>query len=112
MTFGNPLKQLILNRLYFEKSLSSVELSTISGKSIPHVTKALGELLDAGYIIEGGLAPSSGGRRAQVYSLKADSIYIVAVAMDQLYTKIVLTDVLNNPVLPLETHALTLLNNS
>jgi len=112
MTFGSDLKQLIINKLYFEKNLSIVELSNISGKSVPHVTKSLGELLDAGYIIEGGLAPSSGGRRAQVYSLKADSIYIVAVAMDQLYTKIVLTDVLDSPVLPLETHALTLLNNS
>jgi len=36
----------------------------------------------------------------------------VAVAMDQLYTKIVITDVLNNPVMPVETHELKLLNNS
>jgi predicted NBD/HSP70 family sugar kinase len=112
MMIGSHLKQLILNKLYFEKSLSSVELSNLSGKSIPHVTKVLLELVEEGFIAEGGLAPSSGGRRAQVYSLKADSIYIVSVAMDQLYTKILLTDVLNNPVLPLETHALRLLNNN
>ena len=112
MTIGSHLKQQILNKLYFESKLSVVELSNLTGKSIPHVTKAVLELVVAGFVIEYGLAPSSGGRRAQVYTLKADKIYIVAVAMDQLYTKIVLTDVLNNPVLPLETHELKLLNNN
>ena len=112
MLTGSQLKHQILSTLYFEKRLSSVELSNLLGKSIPHVTKVLMELVEAGFITEAGLAPSSGGRRAQVYSLKADAIYILAVAMDQLYTKIVLTDVLNNPVLPLETIELKLLNNN
>lgn len=112
MVIESHLKQQILNKLYFERTLSIVELSNLSGKSIPHVTKALQELVEAGFIVEDGLAPSSGGRRAQVYSLKADKLYIVSVAMDQLYTKIVITDVLDNPVLPIETHELRLLNNS
>ena len=112
MLTGSHLKQQILSILYFEKRLSSVELSNLLGKSIPHVTKVLMELVEAGFITDAGLAPSSGGRRAQVYSLKSDAIYIVSVAMDQLYTKILLTDVLNNPVLPVETHELTLLNNN
>jgi len=111
MLKGSHLKQQILSTLYFEKTLSIVELSNILGKSIPHVTKVLMELVDAGFVTDAGLAPSSGGRRAQVYSLKADAIYIVAVAMDQLYTKIVITDVLNKSVLPIETHELKLFNN-
>ena len=106
------MKQQILSTLYFEKTLSIVELSNLLGKSIPHVTKVLMELVESGYVTDAGLAPSSGGRRAQVYSLKADALYIVAVAMDQLYTKVVITDVLNNPVMPVETHELKLLNNS
>ena len=112
MLTGSLLKQQILSTLYFEKTLSIVELSNVLGKSIPHVTKVLMELVESGYVTDAGLAPSSGGRRAQVYSLKADALYVVAVAMDQLYTKIVITDVLNNPVMPVETHALKLLNNS
>jgi predicted NBD/HSP70 family sugar kinase len=112
MVIGSHLKQQILSKLYFERSLSSVELSNLLGKSIPHITKVLMELVAAGFIVEGGLAPSSGGRRAQVYSLKADRMYIIAVAMDQLYTKITLTDVLDNPVLAVETHELKLLNNN
>ena len=112
MLTGSLLKQQILSTLYFEKTLSIVELSNLLGKSIPHVTKVLMELVESGYVTDAGLAPSSGGRRAQVYSLKADALYVVAVAMDQLYTKIVITDVLNNPVMPVETHELKLLNNS
>lgn len=112
MLSGSPLKQQILSALYFDGKLSSVELSSLLGKSIPHVTKLLMELIEAGFIRDAGLSPSSGGRRAQVYSLKADAFYIVAVAMDQLYTKIVVTDVQNNPVMPVETHALTLYSNA
>lgn len=112
MLSGSPLKQQMLSALYFDGKLSSVELSNILGKSIPHVTKLLMELVETGFIVDAGLSPSSGGRRAQVYSLKADAFYIVAVAMDQLYTKIVVTDVQNNPVMPIETHALTLYNNA
>jgi len=112
MLTGSLLKQQILSTLYFEKTLSIVELSNLLGESIPHVTKVLMELVESGYVTDAGLAPSSGGRRAQVYSLKADALYVVAVAMDQLYTKIVITDVLNNPVMPVETHELKLLNNS
>ena len=112
MLTGSHVKQQIISTLYFEKRLSSVELSNVLGKSIPHVTKVLMELLEAGFIVEAGLAPSSGGRRALEYSLKADRIFIIAVAMDQLYTKIALTDVLDNPVIPIETHELRLLNNT
>lgn len=112
MPVGSHFKQLILSKLYFEGTLSVVELSNMAGKSIPHVTKALQELATEGFITENGLAPSSGGRRATVYSLKAERLFIVAVAMDQLYTTVLIMDVLNNPVIPVETHALRLLNNN
>ncbi len=106
------LKQQIISHLYFKKTLSAVDLSIIVGKSVPHVTKSLVELTQAGYLDDKGFAPSSGGRRPQIYSLKAGTIYMVAVAMDQLYTKISITDILNHPALPVETHELRLLNNS
>jgi len=106
------LKKQIISSLYFKKTLSAVDLSDIVGKSIPHITKALGELVQAGYVEDKGFAPSSGGRRPQIYSLKAGTLYIVSVAMDQLYTKLTITDLLNNPILPSENHELKLLNNS
>lgn len=111
MLIESHLKQQIISSLYFEHTLSVVEISNIIGKSVPHVTKALTELMREGYIIENGFASSSGGRKPQVYSLKAGTLYIVAVAMDQLYMKITITDLLNNAALPVETFELKLLNN-
>ena len=112
MHTGNHSKQQILSALYFANKLSSVELSNLLGKSIPHVTKLLMEMMEAGFVEDAGLSPSSGGRRAQVYAAKPGALYVVAVAMDQLYTKIVITDLQNNPVLPVETYELRLYNKA
>jgi predicted NBD/HSP70 family sugar kinase len=111
MLIESRLKQQIISTLYFEHTLSIVEVSNIIGKSVPHVTKAFTELVREGYIVENGFASSSGGRKPQVYSLKAGTLYIIAVAMDQLYMKITITDLLNNAALPIETFELKLLNN-
>lgn len=111
MFLKSQLKRQIISTLYFEKTLSVVELSGTIGKSVPHTTKALTELVEEGIIMENGFASSSGGRKPKVYSLKAGTMYIIAVAMDQLYLKITITDLLNNPVLPVESHELKLLNN-
>ena len=106
------LKRQVISAFYFDKTLSVVELSARLDKSVPHVTKAVNELIEAGFVVESGQAPSSGGRKPLTYSLKGGTLYIVAVAMDQLYFKVSITDILNNPVLPVETHQLRLLNNN
>ena len=106
------LKRQVISAFYFDKTLSVVELSARLDKSVPHVTKAVNELIEAGFVVESGQAPSSGGRKPLTYSLKAGTLYIVAVAMDQLYFKVSITDIINNPVLPVETHELRLLNNN
>ena len=106
------LKHEILSTFYFEKPLSIVELSSRLDKSVPHVTKAVNELIESGLILETGHAPSSGGRKPLMYSLKGGTFYIISVAMDQFYFKIAITDILNNPVIPVESHELKLLNNN
>lgn len=111
MFLKSQLKRQIISTLYFEKTLSVVELSASIGKSVPHTTKALTDLVEEGFIMENGFASSSGGRKPKVYSLKPGTMYLIAVAMDQLYLKITITDLLNNPVLPVESHELRLLNN-
>jgi hypothetical protein len=50
--------------------------------------KAINELIDEGFVVEVGYAPSSGGRRPLNYAVKADAMYIMAIAMDQLSTRI------------------------
>ncbi|MEP6467871.1 MAG: ROK family protein, partial [Parafilimonas sp.] len=89
------IKKEILKLLYFNKYLSIAALSTSLSKSIPVVLKIVSELIEEGLIIETGFAPSTGGRRAVMYSLKAGLQYIVAVSVDQFVTRIALMDMTN-----------------
>ncbi|WP_219733383.1 ROK family protein [Hymenobacter sp. NBH84] len=83
-------------------------MSTSLGKSLPLINRLITELISEGAVIETGYAPSTGGRRPLMYSLKPDLQYVVAVAMDQLITRIVLLDMKNNPVGEVETLELEL----
>src|SRR5581483_5159293 len=109
---GSQLKNLIIKRLYFDKAMSCAELSELFDKSIPSIAKAINELMDEGFVVEQGYAPSSGGRRPLLYSIKPDAMYILAVAMDQLSTRIQLLDLFNQPVADALSIDLRLLNNS
>lgn len=102
------LQNSILKRLYFQKSQSCAELSEWLEKSIPLVTRELNELIRKEYVVTDGFAPSTGGRRPQSYSLNADRGYILAVAMDQLFTKIVVMNMANEEISALETIELDL----
>jgi len=108
---NSPLKSQIIKHLYFDKGLSCAELSEILDKSLPSTAKAINELIDDGMVIEDGYARSSGGRRPQVYSIKGDAMYILAIAMDQFSTRIQLTDLLNNPVGDMMVVEMQLLDN-
>jgi len=105
------LKNIIIKRLYFDKVLSCAELSEILDKSIPSISKAVNELIEEGFVVEQGYAPSSGGRRPLVYSLRQQAMYILTVAMDQLSTRIQMVDLLNLPVADISMVELKLLNN-
>ncbi len=102
---------MIVKRLYFDKALSCAELSERFEKSIPSIAKAINELMDEGFVVEKGYAPSSGGRRPLLYSIRPDAMYILAVAMDQIATRIQLLDLFNHPVADAVILDLKLLNN-
>ncbi len=106
-----PLNKRIVKCLYFNRCLSITALSSILDKSIPIVLKAVNKLIEEGQIFETGLAPSTGGRRALVYSVKPFFKYIVTVAMDQFLTRIALIDLHNNIVGNVETIELLLVKN-
>jgi predicted NBD/HSP70 family sugar kinase len=88
-------KKGILKQFYFSGALSCSDLSERMNKSLPFITKLIGELVEEGSIIETGFAPSTGGRRPLCYNIKPDTFYIIAVSMDQLVTRIALMDVEN-----------------
>ena len=102
----------ILRQLYFANVLSCSDLSERIEKSIPLTTKMLNELIDEGSVIETGLAPSTGGRRPLMYSIKPDILYIVSVAMDQFVTRIAIMDMQNRFVTSVQTIDLEKRNSS
>jgi predicted NBD/HSP70 family sugar kinase len=87
------LKEKILTYLYYLKEQSIAGLSKSLSKSTPIVTKAINELLDQRIIVDKGLAASTGGRRAALYSLNENlDNLIVSISIDQFYTSIHLSN--------------------
>ncbi|WP_325407974.1 ROK family protein [Agriterribacter sp.] len=101
----------IVNHLYFSKMLSCAEVSMKIEKSLSLTTKILNELVEEGFVVETGHAPSSGGRRAQMYALRPDIMYTVSVAMDQFITRIVIMDMQNRHIGQMERFELNIANN-
>ena len=101
----------IIKQLYFASSLSCSDLSTLIDTSLPVTTRMVNELVKENDVLETGLAPSRGGRRPQLYALRPDRLYTVAVAMDQHFTRIVIMDMLRQPVSQLEKVELHLAKN-
>src|ERR1035438_774798 len=89
------LKNMIIKCLYFDKAMSCAELSELFDKSISSIAKAVNGLTQEGFVIEQEYAPSSGGRRPLMYAINASAMYILAIAMDQLSTRIQLVDLLD-----------------
>lgn len=112
MTQKNVLyKKKIIKELYFAHLLSCSDISSLTHSSLPLVTKMLNELLEENVIVETGYAPSTGGRRPLLYSLRPDVFYVVAVAMDQLFTRIVIMDMQRRHVTSIKEFELPLVNN-
>src|SRR5690349_19984706 len=88
-------KKRVIKALYFHPQLSCAELSVILHKSVPLITKVLDELIAEGNVSEKGYAPSTGGRRPTMYSLRSSFLYIVSIDMHQLITRISILDAHN-----------------
>ncbi|WP_354332120.1 ROK family protein [Pedobacter sp. CG_S7] len=85
-----------IKSLYYNKVLTSTDISDQTGKSIPYTIKVLSELIKEGYVAEKGFANSSGGRKPINYSLIPNTHYILSVAMDQFSAQAVVVDMNNN----------------
>lgn len=96
MSKQTAYKRNVLKHLYFSGPLSCADLSLLTDKSLPLTAKVISELIEEGSVAEKGLASSTGGRRAQIYALKPDLMYIVSVAMDQLITRLAVVDMENH----------------
>jgi predicted NBD/HSP70 family sugar kinase len=112
MTEKNQLyRKKIVKHLYFSNMLSCADLSDKINKSLPVTTKMLAKLIEEGWVTETGFAASTGGRRAVMYSLKPDVLYVVSVAMDQLITRIAILNMQNTQITATEIFELPLPRN-
>lgn len=103
------LKAEVLKRLYYKKHLPILELSKLVKKSLPLVTSIVNELVSAGYLLEKGNAPSTGGRRPSMYIINPNKkLYVVAVAVDQLFTRMTVYAFDRTVVIPVKTLAIQL----
>lgn len=97
------LRAEIIKQLYYKKTLSLPDLSRLTQRSLPLVTSTVNALVEDKYLIKKGLAPSTGGRRPLMFLLNpAKQKYIVAVAMDQLITRLVIFNLANELALELQ----------
>src|SRR4051812_24901871 len=87
------LKNTAIKEISLNQSLSCVTLSKKINKSFPATKQLLSELIAEGTIVEDANTESTGGRKPQMYTLKAGLMYVVSVAMDQYTTSIALIDI-------------------
>jgi len=93
----------IIKHLYYKKVLSLTDLSKLTKKSLPLVTSIVNSLVSEGYVMEQGLAPSTGGRRPLMFLINPDlKKYIVAIAMDQLVTRLSIYDLSRRMIIPVQ----------
>lgn len=102
----------IINHLYFSGMLSCAEISERIEKSLSLTTKILNELVQEGVVVETGHAPSSGGRRPQMYALRSDMMYTLSVAIDQFVTRMVIMDMQNKHIGKVKSIDLNLFDNA
>lgn len=93
----------IIKHFYYKRVLSLTELSIFTGKSLPLIRSIVTSLVNEGYLCEQGLAPSTGGRRASIYVLNPNQTkYAVAVAMEQLTTRLTIYDLSRKAAIPVQ----------
>jgi len=107
----NTLKLDVLRNLYYKGPLPINEISRLTGKSLPLITSIINGLKEESLIINSQLAPSTGGRRAHEYQLnKHIGKYIIAVATDQLITRIAVFNLHNEHIAETQEQAIDLTN--
>ena len=86
------LKKTILRLCIQSGEYSIAALSEQINTSVPTVTKLIGELMDEGFMIELGMAGTSGGRRPSIYGLNPDAGYFIGLDIRHTHASIAVTD--------------------
>ena len=109
------IKQLIavkqtITSLYYEQTLSNLDLGRQLFMTPPSVTSMLNLLIKEGIVEMKGQGSSNGGRKPMLYGLVPDFGYVLSIDMDQYNTKMAIFNMHNNNVTPIKTFRLPLNN--
>ncbi|HEY4290249.1 MAG TPA: ROK family protein [Puia sp.] len=102
----------IVKELYYNKSMSCLDLSKKIKKSLPNTSLRLNDLVAKGAVVENGYAPSTGGRKPLMYSLAGDFMFTLAVAVDQFVVRMVLMDMHRKMASKVHEAAITFYENT
>jgi len=90
------LKRSIINYMDLTGNVTIADLSKELNMSAPKTTNLIAELTEDGLIKDYGKVDSTGGRRASLYGLVADSCFFVGVDIKKYYVNIGLIDFKKN----------------
>jgi predicted NBD/HSP70 family sugar kinase len=102
----------IIKELYYNRSMSCLDLSKEIKKSLPNTSLRLNELVAKGAVVENGYAPSTGGRKPLMYSLASDFMFTLAVAVDQFVVRMVLMNMQREMILAVHETVINLHDNT
>lgn len=98
----------ILQLLYSEDELTKQDISKKLGISLPTVTHNINTLMDEGFVVDAGVADSTGGRKPLMVRFNPKAQFTVGVDIKPKEILILVTDLKSNKVgqrtLPLEHH--------
>ncbi|MBK3580480.1 ROK family transcriptional regulator [Streptomyces sp. MBT65] len=89
---GGYNQAVVLDAIRTTGQVSRVELAQLTGLTNQTVSNVVRKLLDAGLVAESGQAPSSGGKRRTLLSIRADGACAVGVHLDPDAAVIVVVD--------------------
>lgn len=100
------VKKRIIKFLYRHGELSIVDFSKLLHVSIPTTAGYINELIDEGFIENRGKGDSIGGRKPNIYGLKKNSVFIVAINIGHKFFEIGIFDANSEKVCGLDLPAI------
>lgn len=97
------LQKQMLSFLYRERFATAAEVSRQISVSLPTIKSLLDEMMAKGVVQTSGIGDSSGGRKPALYSLVADSFYVITIGIEHYSAKIALFNCFNELITDVKT---------
>jgi glucokinase-like ROK family protein len=100
----------IIKYLYVNGPMTNADICRHLKISAPKSFSILNELICKGVLEKQGLGESNGGRKPDLYGIKNDSLFVLAIDVDTYETKMSIFDGANNNVTGIQTYSIPLKN--